>query len=281
MPELPEAETLVRGLRPHLEGRALTGVEVHHADVLRMPADAFRERIAGRRIRAVRRRAKNIVLDLDTGVVVVNLGMTGWLAPLGEGSALAESVTHPALTFGIEPSNRGAPTDTRRLVFDDIRRFGCVEALSDEEWSARSAQIGPEPLEPEFTAERLWADLRSSRSPVRNWLLDQRRVAGVGNIYASEACWSARVHPGRPCRDITWREARDLHRGMVDVLRAAVDAGGTTIRNYRNVHGERGSFVHRLRVYGREGDPCVDCGVPIERIVLSNRSAFFCPSCQR
>jgi len=187
MPELPEAETLVRGLRPHLEGRALTGVEVHHADVLRMPADAFRERIAGRRIRAVRRRAKNIVLDLDTGVVVVNLGMTGWLAPLGEGSALAESVTHPALTFGIEPSNRGAPTDTRRLVFDDIRRFGCVEALSDEEWSARSAQIGPEPLEPEFTAERLWSDLRSSRSPVRNWLLDQRRVAGVGNIYARPA----------------------------------------------------------------------------------------------
>lgn len=281
MPELPEAETLVRGLRPRLEGCGLRRVEVHHADVLRVPPDTFCEGVAGRTIRTVCRRAKNVVLELDAGVLVVNLGMTGWLAPLGPGSALAGAVTHPALTFDLHCPKRGAQAPIDRLVFDDVRRFGCVELLSDDDWQVRSASIGPEPLEAEFTAERLWSDLQGSKTPVRNWLLDQQRVAGVGNIYASEACWQARLHPARPAREITWREARDLHRGMVDVLRAAVEAGGTTIRNYRNVHGERGEFVDRLQVYGRENEPCPECGVRIERIVLSNRSAFYCPSCQR
>lgn len=273
MPELPEAETLVRGLRPLLSGRTIGGVKVHHADILRVAPDAFRARVTGRGIETVDRRAKNVLLRLDDGVLMVNLGMTGWLAPLGLAEAEPPDPTHPALTFDLGGEGR--------LVFDDVRRFGCVEILDDDAWRERSDALGPEPLEPGFTPDVLGDRLARSRSPLRSWLLDQRKIAGVGNIYACEAAHRARVHPQRPARTLTRREVLDLHRGIVDVLRAAVAAGGTTIRDYRNASGEAGEFGARLQVYGREGEECLSCGVPVERIVFGNRSAFFCPSCQR
>jgi formamidopyrimidine-DNA glycosylase len=248
-------------------------VAVHHPDVLRTDPDAFASRLRGRRVEAVERRAKNIVLRLDDGVLVVNLGMTGWLAPLGFPGRDPPEPTHPALTFSLDG---GAA-----LVYDDVRRFGCVEALDPDAWQARSRALGPEPLEDDFTPDLLGAVLARSRSPLRSWLLDQRKIAGVGNIYACEAAWRARVHPQRPARTLTRREVLDLHRGIVEVLRAAVRAGGTTIRDYRNAEGGAGEFASRLEVYGREGETCRACGVEIERIVFGNRSAFLCPSCQR
>lgn len=271
MPELPEAETLVRGLRPVLTGRRIVQARIHHADVLRVPARSFRARVRGRRIEGVERRAKNVVIRLDDGVLVVNLGMTGWLAPLGFPDRNPPRPTHPAVTFRL---------DEGRLVFDDVRRFGCVEALEPEAWEARSDALGPEPLEPAFTPERLGRALAASRSPLRSWLLDQRRIAGVGNIYACEACFGARVHPARPAHSLTADEATALHGAVRRVLAAAVDAGGTTIRDYRNADGDPGTYVHRLQVYGREGEPCTRCKTPVERTVFGNRSAFFCPACQ-
>lgn len=273
MPELPEAETLVRGLRPLLSGRTVEAVEVHHDDVLRESPATFAARLRGRRIAGVDRRAKNVVVRFDDGVLVVNLGMTGWLAPLGFAGRTPPTPTHPALTFALDGG--------RRLVFDDVRRFGCVEALDAETWRARSAALGPEPLEPDFTPDVLGEALASSRSPLRSWLLDQRRIAGIGNIYACEAAHLARVDPRRPAREVTRREVLDLHAGIVRVLRAAVEAGGTTIRDYRNAEGAAGEYGGRLAVYGREGEPCPTCGVAVERVVFGNRSAFFCPSCQR
>lgn len=271
MPELPEAETLVRGLRPALVGRSIVHARVHHADVLRVPARQFRARVRGRRFVAVSRRAKNVVLELNDGVIVVNLGMTGWLAPMGMPDRAPPRPTHPAITFRL---------DVGRLVFDDVRRFGCVEALDPELWRTRSESLGPEPLTDAFTPDLLFDRLTTSRSPVRSWLLDQRKVAGVGNIYACEACFRAKIHPARRGITVTRPEAEALHRGIRDVLGAAVDAGGTTIRDYRNADGGSGEFVHRLDVYGREGDPCHRCDAPVERIVFGNRSAFLCPSCQ-
>lgn len=271
MPELPEAETLVRGLRPVLTGRTLVQARVHKSDILRQSPRQFRDRVRGRRIEGVERRAKNVVLRLDHGVIAVNLGMTGWLAPLGFPDRSPPRPTHPAITFRL---------DEGRLVFDDVRRFGTVEALTADEWRARSASIGPEPLEERFTPEGLHRALQGSRSPLRSWLLDQRRVAGVGNIYACEACFRARVHPARPARSLDEREARALHGAVRDVLAEAIAAGGTTIRDYRNAEGEPGTFVRRLEVYGREGDPCLHCGTPVIRSVFGNRSAFWCPSCQ-
>ncbi len=275
MPELPEAETLARGLRPILPGSVVRRTRVHHADVLRVPARRFRRELAGRTITGVGRRAKNVVLELDggAGVLLVNLGMTGRLVPLGFDGGPAGRPTHPAVRFGFG--------DGRALVFDDTRRFGCLEVLDAPGWAERSRGIGPEPLSDGWRWPRLHRDLQASRTPVRNWLLDQRRVAGVGNIYANEACFRAGVRPDRPARAVEEGEARALHRGIREVLRSGIRHGGTTLRDYRNAQGEPGRNQRRLRVYGREGEPCLRCGTPIQRIVFGNRSAFFCPECQR
>ena len=181
------------------------------------------------------RRAKNVVLQLDDGVLVVNLGMTGWLAPLGFPDRNPPRPTHPAISFRL---------DQGRLVFDDVRRFGCVEALDAGAWAARSAAIGPEPLTGDFTASGLYEVLSRSRSPVRSWLLDQRKVAGVGNIYACEACFLAAIHPARRGVSVTPDEAEALHAAIRGVLSAAVEAGGTTIRDYRNADGGAGEKLH-------------------------------------
>ena len=275
MPELPEAETLARGLRPILPGSVIRRTRVHHADVLRVPARSFRGALAGRTVTGVGRRAKNVVLELDDGaaVLLVNLGMTGRLVPLGFGGAARTRVTHPAVRFGFG--------EGRSLVFDDTRRFGCLEVLDAEAWVERSRSFGPEPLSPAYRWSRLYDDLQGSRSPVRSWLLDQRRIAGVGNIYANEACFRAGVRPDRPALAVEAEEARALHRGIREVLRSGIRHGGTTLRDYRNARGEPGRNQRRLQVYGREDQPCVRCGTPIERIVFGNRSAFFCPTCQQ
>lgn len=271
MPELPEAETLVRGLRPVLVGRRILRARVHHADVLRTPPGRFRARVRDRSVVAVERRAKNVLLVLDDGVIAVNLGMTGWLAPLGFPERTPPPPTHPAVTFEL---------DRGRLVFDDVRRFGTVEALDPEAWEARSHDFGPEPLGPDFTATWLRDALAGSRSPVRSWLLDQRRIAGVGNIYACEACFRAGIHPARPASSLDAAEGRALHGAVRRVLARAVEAGGTTIRDYRNADGGRGEYADRLQVYGREGLPCPRCSTPVERLVFGARSAFLCPVCQ-
>jgi formamidopyrimidine-DNA glycosylase len=284
MPELPEAETIVRGLRPALVGRTIASTEVVHADVLREPRDPFRRKVAGRRIVDVGRRGKNVVLGLDGGdVLAVNLGMTGRLLPSGgaipwpgdggrAGARHASESSHPAVRFELDGG--GA------LVFDDTRRFGTVECLSEDEWRGRSERMGPEPLAKGFTGDALWGRLQASRTPVRSWLLDQRRIAGVGNIYANEALFLAAVHPRRPANGLTRDEARALHRGLRRVLRKAIDAGGTTLRDYRDASGARGRYANRLLVYGREGEPCSRCGAEIRRVVFGGRSAFHCPACQ-
>lgn len=274
MPELPEAETLVRGLRPLLPGCTVSRTRVVHADVLRIPERRFRSQLVHRTVTGVGRRAKNVVLELDDGdaFLVVNLGMTGRLVPLGFGGVRPPRPTHPAIRFGFGGG--------RSLVFDDVRRFGCLEFFDAPGWDARSRAMGPEPLDPAYRWEDLFEATRRSRTPIRNWLLDQRKVAGVGNIYASEACHRAGVRPERPARELRAEEARRLHAGIVEVLRSGIRHGGTTLRDYRNARGEPGDNQRRLAVYGREGEPCLRCNGTVERTVFGNRSAFFCPRCQ-
>lgn len=269
MPELPEAETIVRGLRPALHGTVISKARVLRPDILRTSPARFRKHVAGRRIQHVGRRGKNIVMELDPpGFLVINLGMTGRLLTLPS----ASPSTHPAVRFTLD--------DGGVLVYDDVRRFGAVEILTPGEWESRSAAMGPEPLDGRFTGRDMFARLQASRSPIRSWLLDQRRVAGVGNIYANEALWRARVHPARPANTLTRKEGDALLRAMRSVLLSAIEHGGTTLRNYRDASGERGNNARRLGVYGRVHKPCVRCGTEIERIVFGNRSAFLCPECQ-
>lgn len=274
MPELPEAETIARGLRRVVVGKVIEQAQVLHADVLTVSPASFRRCVRGRLIEAVERRGKQVVLKLDGGrVLLVKLGMTGRLLPvIPGGPPPLFPPTHPAVRFRL----RGGGT----LVYDDIRRFGALECLADDEWRAWSERLGPEPLSDSFTASGLAADLSRSISPVRSWLLDQRRVAGVGNIYANEALWGARIHPRRPAREVNVKEARALHRALREVLERAVGAKGTTLRDYRTAEGASGEFAISLAVYGREGSPCPRCRTAVQRIVFGNRSAFLCPRCQ-
>jgi formamidopyrimidine-DNA glycosylase len=280
VPELPEAETIVRGIRPVVSGRRVRGVEVVHADVLIGTPARLRRAVTGRTITGVGRRAKNVLLELDDGGVVwINLGMTGGVLPLprprGARPARARygsAAAHPAVVFELD---HGVD-----LVFDDSRRFGTVQALDAASSAARAATFGPEPLGEGFTGEGLWRGLHASRAPIRSWLLDQRKIAGVGNIYAAEALFRAGIHPARRSDTVRRHEAEALHRSIQDVLSEAIRSGGTTIRDYRNAEGAQGEFVRELLVYDREGSPCTRCSTPIRRIVFGNRSAFLCPVCQ-
>ena len=272
MPELPEAETIARGLNTILPGRVIRDVEVVRADVVSGPARAFAGAVAGRGVRGVGRRGKNVVFTLDDSTrMVVNLGMTGRIVT-GAGDGPDPHSTHPAVVFHLE--------DGGRVTYDDVRRFGLLTAVPATEWTRWSRRLGPEPLARTFTAARLRRILALSRSPVRSLLLDQRKIAGVGNIYAVEALWFARIHPLTPASDIGAAAAARLHRALRRVLRNAIRAGGTTLRNYRDANGNEGRFGRVLRAYGREGEPCTRCRTPIERVVFGGRSAFCCPLCQ-
>ena len=269
MPELPEVETIVRGLRPTLPGKTIERLRVLHPDVLRQPPRDFSARLRGRVFESVHRRGKNIVLHLTEGVVlVVNLGMTGRLVWARDGAR----TTHPAVRFTLSVG----PV----LVYDDVRRFGALEVMDEAEWALRDRRLGPEPLSSTFTARRLHADLSRSVSPIRSWLLDQRRVAGVGNIYANEALHLAGIHPQRPAKSVTEGEARKLHRAVRRTLRRAVENRGTTLRDYRDTSGNPGDNAAHLRVYGRGREPCLRCSTGICRLVFGNRAAFYCPRCQ-
>ncbi len=269
MPELPEVETIVRDLRPTLPGQVIEHLQVLHPDVLRQPPRDFCARLKGRVFESVHRRGKNIVFCLtERMVLVVNLGMTGRLVWARDEA----STTHPAVRFTL--------SEGPVLVYDDVRRFGTLEAMDETEWALRDRRLGPEPLSSTFTARRLHTDLSRSVSPIRSWLLDQTRLAGVGNIYANEALHLAGIFPQRPARSVTEDEARKLHRALRRTLRSAVENRGTTLRDYRDASGKPGDNASRLRVYGRDGKPCLRCSTRICRLVFGNRAAFYCPSCQ-
>jgi formamidopyrimidine-DNA glycosylase len=274
MPELPEAETIVRDLRTRAAGARVAGVRVPRPDILAPGTSARRlaARLRGRRIHDVARRGKNVVLVFDGELrLVINLGMTGRV--VASDATRAHELRHVAARIDLEGG--------RALLYDDARRFGRLELCDAERWRALDARLGVEPLSDAFTAERLHALSRGSIVPIRNWLLDQRRVAGVGNIYANEALYRAGVRPTRRARTLTRNETARLRDALRAVLGESIVARGTTISDYRDASGEIGGFDRRLRVYDRAGEPCATCRAPIKRIVLSNRSAYYCPNCQR
>ena len=273
MPELPEVETIARGLALRYPGRTLSGARVRHEDVLAPPLTgrALARRVRDRRVERIGRFGKNVLLELEGGLrLLMNMGMTGRLVPAdAKGAADFRHVT-VAFTF------RDAPD----MLFDDVRRFGRVEMHDPESWARRAAEIGADPFDPSLTAEQMHALTRRSITPIRNWLLDQRKIAGVGNIYASEALHRAGVHPARRARSLTRAEAASLLAELRAVLQAAIDARGTTMSDYLDAEGAEGDYWEQRVAYAREDEPCVTCGTPIRRIVISNRSAYFCPSCQ-
>ena len=276
MPELPEVETVVRSLRGPLVGKTFLRTQVFRPDVVSGGPGRLARALSRRRVESVERRAKNILIHLsasDPGrpdLLRVHLGMTGKLLVFGRGARCATS--HSCVRLRLEGGGS--------LVYDDVRRFGGLQVLTRAEWEAVEAGLGPEPLEDRFTPDVLRDGLWRSVSPIRSWLLDGRRVAGVGNIYANEALFLAGIRPERRARDVSAEEAGRLHAGIRSTLADAVDLGGTTLRDYVDADGNRGQFAQNLWVYGRDGRPCLECGTPIERTVFGGRSAFHCPQCQ-
>jgi formamidopyrimidine-DNA glycosylase len=274
MPELPEAETIARDIARRVTGAVITGARVARPDVLApgLTPRRLSGAVRGRTIERVGRRGKNVLLELSGPVhLLFNLGMTGHV--ISSRSPGTGDLGHIAVRFTL--------ADGSELLYDDARRFGCIAIYGPDEWERRTAELGVEPLSDEFTGDRLFHLTRTSITPLRNWLLDQRRVAGVGNIYANEALFRAGVRPTRRARRLTRAEAARLRDALRDVLLEAIEARGTTFSSYRDGEGAEGGFEPRLRVYGREGEPCLNCGTPIRRVTLTNRSAYYCPRCQR
>lgn len=275
MPELPEVETVVRGLRPHLMGRKFIHIEQRRPDLREKLPPAFARRLEGRQIAAVDRRAKYILIQLDDGnVLVVHLGMSGQFV-LGEKPNAVGLHEHLAFTLD----------DGRVLRFTDPRRFGLMDLVPLARLTAhrRFAEIGPEPLSPDFTARALADLLDGRRGPIKAALIDQRVVAGVGNIYACEALYAAGLSPKRKSHTIVRDRATRLVAALKEVLEKAIAAGGSSARDYVNASGEQGWFQAQWAVYDREGQPCpaCDCGGGVRRIVQSGRSTFYCPRRQR
>jgi formamidopyrimidine-DNA glycosylase len=273
VPELPEVETIARDVRPHLAGATILGLQVRRADILRgVTRPALQRALVGRTVTEVSRRAKHLVILLDDGHrLVIQPRMTGSLVVADGASGDRYVVIDARLSTG------------RRMLYRDVRRLGAVHLLTPAAWERYTARIGPEPLEPSFTPERLAAALAGGALAVKKALMDQRRLAGVGNIYANEALWRARIDPSRAARTITAPEVGQLHRALVEILRSAIRSRGTTVRDYRTGTGGAGEFQDRLDVYGRAGEGCRRCG-PRRRIAVTHaidaRATYFCPGCQ-
>ena len=274
MPELPETETMARDLDREIAGRTIERVAVHRADVLReVGARELARRTHQVIIRRAWRRAKLVVLDLSTeDRIVVQPRFTGAL--LLDGGALAESERR----FSTVEFALGDLT----LHYRDIRRLGTVTLMSPGRWREYEAALGIEPLDPSFSASYLSALVRGSSQAVKKLLMDQRRVAGIGNIYANEALWRAQIDPSRRARSLGQGEAAALHAAVQSVLTEAVESRGTSFRDYRDPTGQRGGFSARLAVYGRGGAPCPRCGARlVETHAIDGRSTVLCVWCQR
>lgn len=285
MPELPEVETIRRQLAPLVQGRKIEAVEILDA---RWPAPLSRTELAdallGRRVRELSRRGKYLVWELSGDAYLVqHLRMTG--------AVLCDPRPEPAHTrVRVLLGRRGGATQAARreparvrLVITDPRRFGTGQlVLGDDALDEFFAQrLGLEPLDPRFTAEHLYGLTRGRIAPIKALLLDQRRLAGVGNIYADEALFRAGIHPLRPAGRLTRWQAADLREALIEALRAGIDARGASIDDFRHIDGVRGSFQDRFMVHRRAGEQCPRCGTPIEKLLAAGRGTYVCPSCQR
>lgn len=280
VPELPEVETVKRGLQPTVEGRRFTYVEIRRAD-LRIPfPDDFENRLSGRRVARLWRRAKCIMADLDGGeTLVIHLGMSGRITVAAKGGGYLDDFgrgKHDHVVFDTD-----APA---RIVFTDPRRFGLmtlVETASLESHSLFKG-LGVEPLSKQLDANHLKQMLRGKKTPIKSALLDQRVIAGLGNIYVCEALWRSGISPRRQAAKVKAAQVEVLVPTIKKVLQEALSAGGSSLRDHRQTNGALGHFQKQFAVYDREGEPCTKrgCHSTIKRIVQAGRSSFYCPACQ-
>jgi len=276
MPELPEVESLRRILARSARGRTIASAKIGRAALRRRAPQDFAHAIANRRIERVRRRAKYLIIELSGGgAILVHLGMSGSLTHRREGFCGNDlDSRHDHIEFLLD--------DGSRLVFNDPRRFGMVHftSLAAIEHVTELRRLGPEPLGRQFTLDYLVGVARGRTVAIKNLLMDQRILAGIGNIYAAEILFRAGVRPTRRAGTVTRAELERIFESTPAVLRAAIGSGGTTFRSYRDSRGRPGRFARRLMVYGREGDPCYICSAAIRNVIVGQRASFYCPRCQ-
>ena len=270
MPELPEVETVRRRIAPLLEGRTLDSVEISDARLTRPldPVEVARE-LEGERVSVVDRRGKYLIVRFESGrALLIHLRMTGSVLE-GEHDADAHRRAVVRLDDGSHVSYR------------DVRRFGTWLLLEpDEVTSYVDSKVGPEPLAEAYKAKHLGEKLAKRKAPIKAAILDQRTVAGVGNIYADEALWRSRIHPLLPANELDADRVKALHRAIRKVLELGIARQGSTLRDYRTPSGESGGMQHEFKVYGRDGEPCERCGTPIDKIRVGGRGTWYCPRCQ-
>ena len=270
MPELPEVEYVARQLRAELLGQRIVRTIVYwQGSVAGMDPDAFAHALAGLRIDGIERRAKYLLIALSGGqVLVVHRGMSGNLL-LGK---LPQDALYVRVAFELE--------DGRYLLYSDPRKFGRLQLTTAENLPNLFARLGPEPLDVSFSPDVLAARLSGTRRPIKAALLDQAVVAGLGNIYADEALFQAKIHPLRAASELGPAEIQALVGAIQAVLNSGIEHGGTTIGRHRDVYNESGTNLEHIVVYRRTGEPCLRCGSPIQRITIGGRSTHFCPTCQ-
>jgi formamidopyrimidine-DNA glycosylase len=275
VPELPEVETIARDLHEAVVGATITGVGVFRSDCLRdCTAKSLAMRTKSAQIERAWRRAKHVVLDLSNGERIT-------VSPRFTGSLLIEPnpwkdgrKDYTVLSFALK--------DGRALRYRDVRRLGTVTLHSESDFATWESKIGPEPLEKSFTAARFTEAISGTIRAIKTVLMDQRRIAGIGNIYANEALWRSKIRPHRSAAKVTKAEAKLLHREAVAVLRTAVDQRGTSFRDYQDPYGGRGGFLGLAKVYAREGEPCLRCGTTLRHThEFEGRISVWCPKCQR
>ncbi|MBF0158346.1 MAG: bifunctional DNA-formamidopyrimidine glycosylase/DNA-(apurinic or apyrimidinic site) lyase [Magnetococcales bacterium] len=276
MPELPEVETIARGLRPHILGRTITDLEVRQPQLRwPVPVAELRQYLIGNQFTTLERRGKVLLLTTATatGVLLIHLGMSGTVQLRSE-RVPWQRHDHWQMVFDHDP--------VLLLRYHDPRRFGAllwcrIASLAQHPLLAR---LGPEPLDAAFNAEWLLQQITGRRRLIKQWLMDHTCVAGIGNIYASEALFHAGIHPMQPVGSLNLAACQRLVTAIQATLRRAIDQGGTTLRDFADSQGRSGYFQQQLAVYGRQGQPCHHCQTPVERLKMGQRSTFFCPSCQ-
>ncbi|HEX8755108.1 MAG TPA: bifunctional DNA-formamidopyrimidine glycosylase/DNA-(apurinic or apyrimidinic site) lyase [Steroidobacteraceae bacterium] len=271
MPELPEVETTRRGLEPHVTGRRIVMLALREPRLRWRVADDLPAKLAGQRITGTGRRAKYLLIALESGTLLVHLGMSGTLRVL---PADTPRIAHDHYDLLLDSGNT--------LRFNDPRRFGSLHYTSgDPQQHALLARLAPEPFDPAFDADYLWRITRRRQASIKQVLMNSRLVVGVGNIYASETLFRARIRPRRRAQSLTREEVKRLVKAVRAVLSMAIRVGGTTLRDYVGANGEPGYFRQKLYVYERAGEPCRVCGTLVRQLTQQGRSTYYCPGCQK
>ena len=271
MPELPEVETTRRGLEPHVAGRRILQLALHEPRLRWRVPDDLPAKLAGQRITGTGRRAKYLLITLESGTLLVHLGMSGTLRVL---PADTPRIAHDHYDLLLDSGNT--------LRFNDPRRFGSLHYTSeDPELHPLLARLAPEPFDSTFDADYLWRVIRRRQASIKQVLMNSRLVVGVGNIYASETLFRARIRPRRRAQSLTREEVARLVKAVRAVLSMAIKVGGTTLRDYVGANGEPGYFRQKLYVYERAGEPCRVCGTVVRQLTQQGRSTYYCSGCQK